>query len=353
MNLLSRILIPLVILPLACVNAAPADEKLEDRFSYRWFDIEIIVFERLPVLDATTNEQLTSTRTRQWPRNLLEMGPVSGATSSLFDYALDRCYASDHDESRLARQLGLERNTFTDESLSELASSASLNQTIDSNSQDEEDENQGEDGQDRDQADPLLDEQILPEPDPDTLFDALIADYEQQLLNESFQWRDDLTLINAVKAINRQRDLRPVLHLRWRQPVPERAQPAPVWVRAPVTIDAPATRAGLPKIEGHIAVTVGRYLHFAPTLWYNSDTAGLAPVPFPPPAFLQAIPAQTGYMALSESRRMRSEELHYLDHPKFGVIVRIDPVPIPDRIQAAWEALQNDVVSADATELSN
>ena len=48
-------------------------------------------------------------------------------------------------------------------------------------------------------------------------------------------------------------------------------------------------------------------------------------------------------MVLDESRRMRSEEIHYLDHPKFGVIVRIDPVLVPEAVQLGFEALQEDV----------
>ncbi len=47
-----------------------------------------------------------------------------------------------------------------------------------------------------------------------------------------------------------------------------------------------------------------------------------------------------GYMQLHESRRMRSGELHYLDHPKLGILVRIDPVQIPDSLSEAYTALE-------------
>ena len=39
-------------------NAAQA-QKLEDHLQERWFEIEVIVFERLDVLDANTGEALT------------------------------------------------------------------------------------------------------------------------------------------------------------------------------------------------------------------------------------------------------------------------------------------------------
>jgi hypothetical protein len=39
-------------------------------------------------------------------------------------------------------------------------------------------------------------------------------------------------------------------------------------------------------------------------------------------------------MELREQRRMRSGELHYLDHPKFGVLARVDPIQPPDTLVA-------------------
>ena len=49
------------------------------------------------------------------------------------------------------------------------------------------------------------------------------------------------------------------------------------------------------------------------------------------------------YLQLSESRRMRSEEIHYLDHPKLGLVVRIDPLVYPEALIEAFDALNEDV----------
>ena len=38
------------------------------------------------------------------------------------------------------------------------------------------------------------------------------------------------------------------------------------------------------------------------------------------------------FMHIAERRRLRSRELHYIDHPKIGIIVRIDPLPIPEAL---------------------
>ena len=40
-----------------------------------------------------------------------------------------------------------------------------------------------------------------------------------------------------------------------------------------------------------------------------------------------------GYMELIETRRMRSSELHYLDHPKIGIIAQIEEVTLPSALE--------------------
>ncbi len=45
-------------------------------------------------------------------------------------------------------------------------------------------------------------------------------------------------------------------------------------------------------------------------------------------------------MQLLASRRLRSGEAHYLDHPKLGVLVRIEPVTPPESLSAAYLALE-------------
>ena len=33
---------------------------------------------------------------------------------------------------------------------------------------------------------------------------------------------------------------------------------------------------------------------------------------------------------LSQTRRMRSNEVNYIDHPMFGVVVKVTPVTVPE-----------------------
>jgi hypothetical protein len=63
----------------------------------------------------------------------------------------------------------------------------------------------------------------------------------------------------------------------------------------------------------------------------RGDAAQLAPPPVDPsdPAALAAAPQPFGGFRLTETRRMRSKELHYFDHPMFGVVALVTPRPAP------------------------
>ena len=176
-------------------------------------------------------------------------------------------------------------------------------------------------------------------PDPHLELLAAINEFEAGLYASSYRLLPTTTLDNQVKAITRQQQLRPILHQRWRAPLPARDAPLPLYISSEVDDEHPETEAGFPRVAGFISVTVARYLHFAPTLWYHADTLGGAPLVLP---MVESAPPTPNvkYMQLAESRRMRSGDLHYLDHPKFGIVVRIDPVAIPDELLQAWESLE-------------
>jgi hypothetical protein len=139
-----------------------------------------------------------------------------------------------------------------------------------------------------------------------------------------------------------------LLHRAWRQPIRERARafsvlieggnPLPVIepvidpspVDADLAVDARGAFTALPALEpielsqesytqrelqGALRFHLGRFLHIEPQLWYNSSDAGM----------------QRFWVNIDQSRRMRSEELHYLDHPLFGLMVIITPWKHPEQ----------------------
>jgi hypothetical protein len=172
-------------------------------------------------------------------------------------------------------------------------------------------------------------------------------DIDRRALNYG-AWRtleSGLPLTDTAERLRRAGD-RVLLHRAWRQPVRERARAFPVLIEggnilppraasessdsnAQVTGNQPVRDASgritsLPELElkdpttfsteirelqGALRFHLSRYLHVEPQLWYGSDRSS----------------GQRVWVKIDQNRRMRSEELHYLDHPLFGLLVRITP----------------------------
>lgn len=102
-----------------------------------------------------------------------------------------------------------------------------------------------------------------------------------------------------------------------------------------------------PRFVGTVTLSVERYLHIATELLYRRPVIQHHPIPvsdldlwydrpYPTlkepqgPAYQQiAWEAIRGFQ-LKESRRMRSTEIHYLDHPFMGMVVVVTPVTLPE-----------------------
>ena len=98
-------------------------------------------------------------------------------------------------------------------------------------------------------------------------------------------------------ALRRSRTYQPLAHIGWTQ-VGYPLQGAPF---VPL---APLLPAGVP-LTGQVVLSRGHYLHLSLDLVYQ---------PGNPQAYV-----------LRQSRRMRSGEKHYFDHPAFGVIALVTP----------------------------
>ena len=86
-------------------------------------------------------------------------------------------------------------------------------------------------------------------------------------------------------------------------------------------------------------MTLGRYLHTAATLWL--DPKGFAIRPSFTSDETGPSDLQRPYAELKQSRRMRSGELHYFDHPLFGLLVRIDKVTHPENLTNEFEGFKS------------
>ncbi len=172
-----------------------------------------------------------------------------------------------------------------------------------------------------------------------------------------------------------------LFHKSWLQPVA--AQESAI----PIVIDHSGDDESWPALQGSVTFYLSRYLHLETNLWLNTTGSYLPPqwsMPLAPlgpksliviqppqeePAFgehhlpidTQELPsatqeALTGEQAewepeqplspwrhavlLSQERRMRSTEVHYIDHPLLGVVVKISPVTEEELLQRANDPLR-------------
>jgi hypothetical protein len=145
---------------------------------------------------------------------------------------------------------------------------------------------------------------------------------------------DALRLGRDAAAIDRSGSMRVLFHGAWRQ------QPQPRDRADSVLIQGGRRVGAHHELEGYVTLALERYLHIDTDLWLSrfgaaGDVQGegpqlpLPPVGIAPPADDAAAPAAQAIEQLSvlrEQRRMRSGELHYLDHPRFGALVLVTPV---------------------------
>lgn len=144
---------------------------------------------------------------------------------------------------------------------------------------------------------------------------------------------NDLELAGAAATLARQPDYQLLYHRGWLQPIAGPAQTRAVRIRAQV---------GDTRLDGLLKLHKNRYLHARPQLELSEPAAPLPPTPGAPEpvrpldtdgtaplTLVTAAPLTEQRWQLDQSRRMRSKETHYIDHPRFGVLLHIRPLEQP------------------------
>ena len=151
--------------------------------------------------------------------------------------------------------------------------------------------------------------------------------FNEEISANSWQWLLDehLALQQQGLSIDLAPELEVVFHGRWQQPVP--ARDAPQHILLPIQNLNLTTQ--FVRLNGHIGITLGRYLHASAKLWLQPD------------------PSTDHYTLLDESRRMRSNELHYLDHPLMGLLINIEPIEADAALTDSWQDLQEAKTAAN------
>jgi hypothetical protein len=188
---------------------------------------------------------------------------------------------------------------------------------------------------------PAVDEALEPEPDAvDTIPFMALPQERSRLVKE---W----------EALKKSPRFEPIAYFAWVQPPFERGaapavriasplppEPDPALVAVPADAepppppfgggtDASAAEPAIPALpplrtplDGTATLGLQRYLYL---------TLDLVLLPADMPADWTPRPEGTtfGGFRLTETRRMRSKELHYFDHPLFGVVALVTPRPAP------------------------
>jgi hypothetical protein len=179
------------------------------------------------------------------------------------------------------------------------------------------------------------------------------------------------------RRLERSRDINVLFHQTWIQPIRGKNE------SLPILLESEIERGDYPALQGSIALYSSRYLHLETNLWLNTDGRYLEhewtmPLPPMPPseektaqlfkldvgatwlaqpapvmevaAELEALADESAELAqpavelvttrpgtevpsadyafrhaikLQQRRRMRSSELHYIDHPMLGVLIKV------------------------------
>lgn len=117
-------------------------------------------------------------------------------------------------------------------------------------------------------------------------------------------------LTAVAEALRRSSSYRPLAHLHWRQALLEPTAARSIDIAS--LGGARGDRAN-PRVKGSLRLSVARYLHLETDLRLVEDDRYI----------LQD--SQAAVYSLRQSRRMRSGELHYIDHPRLGVLALVTP----------------------------
>jgi hypothetical protein len=211
------------------------------------------------------------------------------------------------------------------------------------------------------------DEEIpLTEPEPEPESEAIIPTTPSPFIVLA---HSELEFQGKAAYMQRTGRYQTLFHETWLQPMVDQGR------TRPIIIDRSGDSETWPRLQGSVKLYVSRYLHLETNLWLNTSGSYLPqgwdmpaaplgptsltviypPEPEPEPELESDVEPEaidTGFfapigeqqaeqetlepegpvypwrhaIALQQKRKMRSTELHYIDHPMLGVVVKITPL---------------------------
>ena len=161
------------------------------------------------------------------------------------------------------------------------------------------------------------------------LIEQEFATYERDLHRSTGIRRDreTWTLARAASRLSNE-GYRIIDHASWHQDALARG------ANKPLLVQFGDSRSGNRfEIEGTVVLSSARFLHLDVDLWKSIESEASTTGTDQLPRLL--------YYSMQESRRMTLGVTHYFDHPKFGLLVRVQRLPVPDRLVSLLEQLDN------------
>ena len=143
-----------------------------------------------------------------------------------------------------------------------------------------------------------------------------IDGYREELERSSYIMDEQNVRLPRTAARLRAKGVHVIKHFNWHQFVPSlSAKPEYVFFQS---LEQYPT-------EGYLGVSKGRFIHFDLHMWIHqpNDASGV-----PNPVY-----------EMVELRRMQSEDVHYFDHPRFGILAEVAKIELPPDLQALWDSL--------------
>ena len=148
---------------------------------------------------------------------------------------------------------------------------------------------------------------------------------------------EGIGLDKYAQSLEKAKRYKVLVHKAWRQPGLAEQEAIDIPIDSRVTgslqkttpggtAQPPELVADTNNIHGTIKVVLARYLHFYTDLVYQQPREETSPL-----WDIEGLEPYKEY-PIKFHRRMRSKELHYLDHPMIGILIKAMPVEKPEKI---------------------
>ena len=130
--------------------------------------------------------------------------------------------------------------------------------------------------------------------------------------------RSERKLEGVYNQLKSSANMRPLLHLGWRQPLNDKEQSP--WLSFKTTDDP--TKKGLQDFLGNI-----RFSRNEGLLVESLISGFKAPNEISPDTIVdeQEVAELAGYFVLQENRKIKINKLNYFDHPAMGILIKVTP----------------------------